>query len=156
MQLSEFDFELPESLIAQTPLAERGASRLLRVDPVQAAVGDFVFADLPGFLNAGDLLVFNDTRVIPARLFGRKATGGRIEVMVERVLGRQQLLAHLRSSKAPKSANCRSLSTPCCGSTSNRRDAQRSASGACAIRSAGRSKSKSLSCMRAPVVKSGV
>ena len=102
MQLSDFDFDLPERLIAQTPLAERSASRLLVVDPIQQALSDREFVDLAGFLRAGDLLVFNDTRVIPARLHGRKASGGKVEVMVERVLDDNQLLAHVRASKAPK------------------------------------------------------
>jgi S-adenosylmethionine:tRNA ribosyltransferase-isomerase len=102
MQLSDFDFDLPERLIAQTPLAERSASRLLVVDPIQQALSDREFVDLADFLRAGDLLVFNDTRVIPARLHGRKASGGKVEVMVERVLDDHQLLAHVRASKAPK------------------------------------------------------
>ena len=102
MQLSDFDFDLPERLIAQTPLAERSASRLLVVDPIQQALSDREFVNLADFLRAGDLLVFNDTRVIPARLHGRKASGGKVEVMVERVLDDHQLLAHVRASKAPK------------------------------------------------------
>ena len=102
MQLSDFDFDLPEDLIAQTPLAERSASKLLRVDPSMAEISDHAFTDLAGFLRAGDLLVFNDTRVIPARLFGNKASGGRVEVMVERIVDDRRLLAHLRASKAPK------------------------------------------------------
>jgi S-adenosylmethionine:tRNA ribosyltransferase-isomerase len=102
MQLSDFDFDLPERLIAQAPLAERSASRMLVVDPLTQALSDRAFVDLGEFLQAGDLLVFNDTRVIPARLFGRKASGGKVEVMVERVLDDHQLLAHVRASKAPK------------------------------------------------------
>ena len=102
MQLSDFDFDLPEQLIAQSPLAERSASRLLVVDPAQQALSNREFVDLAEFLRAGDLLVFNDTRVIPARLHGRKASGGKVEVMVERVLDDNQLLAHVRASKAPK------------------------------------------------------
>jgi len=102
MQLSDFDFDLPERLIAQAPLAERSASRLLVVDPIQQALSDREFVNLADFLRAGDLLVFNDTRVIPARLHGRKASGGKVEVMVERVLDDHQLLAHVRASKAPK------------------------------------------------------
>ena len=102
MQLSDYDFDLPEDLIAQVPLSERSASRLLLVDPDRQLILDHVFGDLTQFVQPGDLLVFNDTRVIPARLFGRKQTGGRIEVMVERVLDSEHLLAHLRSSKSPK------------------------------------------------------
>jgi S-adenosylmethionine:tRNA ribosyltransferase-isomerase len=102
MQLSDFDYPLPEHLIAQAPLADRGASRLLLVDPVGEAVHDHQFSDIESFFEAGDLLVFNDTRVIPARLFGYKQSGGKLEVMVERVLDDEHLLAHIRSSKAPK------------------------------------------------------
>ena len=102
MQLSDFDFDLPDTLIAQAPLAERSASRLLLVDPPRQDISDRAFADLGEFLQAGDLLVFNDTRVIPARLFGRKSSGGKVEVMVERVLDDGRLLAHVRASKSPK------------------------------------------------------
>jgi S-adenosylmethionine:tRNA ribosyltransferase-isomerase len=102
MHLSDFDFDLPSELIAQAPLPERAASRLLLVDPRAQRLDDRRFAEFGDFLRAGDLLVFNDTRVIPARLFGRKASGGKLEVMVERVLDEATLLAHLRSSKAPK------------------------------------------------------
>jgi S-adenosylmethionine:tRNA ribosyltransferase-isomerase len=102
MQIKDYDFDLPAELIAQIPLPERSASRLLVVDPVQTELHDRQFADLGEYLQPGDLLVFNDTRVIPARLFGRKATGGKVEVMVERVLDAETLLAHVRASKAPK------------------------------------------------------
>jgi len=102
MQINDFDFDLPAELIAQTPLPERSASRLLVVDPATASLRDRNFADLGDYLQADDLLVFNDTRVIPARLFGRKSTGGKVEVMVERVLDGEMMLAHVRSSKAPK------------------------------------------------------
>ena len=102
MQINDFDFDLPAELIAQAPLPERNASRLLVVDPATASLNDRNFADLGDYLQADDLLVFNDTRVIPARLFGRKATGGKVEVMVERVLDGEVLLAHVRASKAPK------------------------------------------------------
>ena len=102
MHLTDFDFDLPAELIAQVPLAERAASRLLVVDPSQQALRDRHFTDLGECLRKGDLLVFNDTRVIPARLFGRKASGGKVEVMVERVLDARNLLAHVRASKAPK------------------------------------------------------
>lgn len=102
MQLSDFDYHLPEQLIAQAPLAERSASRLLVVDPLRDQFMDKRFTDLPNLLENGDLLVFNDTRVIPARLFGHKQSGGRVEVLVERVLDDETLLAHIRASKAPK------------------------------------------------------
>jgi S-adenosylmethionine:tRNA ribosyltransferase-isomerase len=102
MPLSDFDYHLPEALIAQAPLAERVASRMLLVDPRRQDFVDRRFTDLAGLVGPADLLVFNDTRVIPARLFGRKSTGGKVEVMVERVLDDKRLLAHLRASKAPK------------------------------------------------------
>lgn len=102
MNLSDFDFDLPTELIAQTPLAERGASRLLMVDPQSQMVSDHGFSDLEDLLDPGDLLVLNDTRVIPARLFGQKESGGKLEVMVERLLDESRLLAHIRSSKSPR------------------------------------------------------
>ena len=98
--LSDFDFELPEALIAQTPATERTASRLL--DGLAHTPQDRIFKDLPGLLRAGDLLVFNNTRVIKARLYGAKSTGGAVEALVERVLPGQEVLAHLRASKSPK------------------------------------------------------
>ncbi len=102
MQLSDFDYQLPAQLIAQAPLAERSASRLLLLDPQADRHMDKRFTDLADLIEDGDLLVFNDTRVIPARLFGRKQSGGKVEVMVERVLDDKTLLAHIRASKAPK------------------------------------------------------
>jgi len=102
MHLSDFDYELPRELIAQIPPPERTASRLLCVDGVTDAIEDRQFTDLPSLLSPGDLLVFNDTRVIKARLFGTKSSGGRVEVLVERVLGDNLALAHLRASHAPK------------------------------------------------------
>ena len=98
--LSDFDFALPPELIAQHPAAERSGSRLL--DGTGAAAVDRVFRDLPSLLNSGDLLVFNDTRVIKARLLGVKATGGQVEALVERVLPDHEVLMHLRASKSPK------------------------------------------------------
>lgn len=99
--LSDFDFALPPELIAQHPAAERSASRLL--DGTAGPPVDRVFRDLPSLLRPGDLLVFNDTRVIKARLHGRKASGGAVEALVERVLpGGREVLAHLRASKSPK------------------------------------------------------
>ncbi|QHE91146.1 tRNA preQ1(34) S-adenosylmethionine ribosyltransferase-isomerase QueA [Pandoraea fibrosis] len=101
--LSDFDFDLPPELIAQTALAERTASRLLEVDGsvTPPHLYDRHFADLPGLLAPGDLLVFNDTRVIKARLFGQKASGGKIEVLVERVIDNRTALAQIRASKSP-------------------------------------------------------
>ena len=105
MQRSDFYFDLPPELIAQQPAAERGASRLLCVDAKNAELTDRQFSDLPDLLRAGDLLVFNDTRVIPARLHGQKASGGKVEVLVERVLDAHHVLAHVRASKTPKPGN---------------------------------------------------
>jgi len=102
MQLSDFEYQLPAQLIAQTPLAQRSASRLLLVDPQGDRHMDKRFTDLTDLIEDGDLLVFNDTRVIPARLFGQKQSGGKVEVMVERVLDDETLLAHIRASKAPQ------------------------------------------------------
>ena len=98
--VDDFDFELPPALIAQHPAAERSASRLL--DGRARLPVERRFRDLPSLLNAGDLLVFNDTRVIKARLFGEKASGGAVEVLVERVLADREVLAQVRASKAPK------------------------------------------------------
>jgi S-adenosylmethionine:tRNA ribosyltransferase-isomerase len=98
--LGDFDFELPPELIAQHPAAERSASRLL--DGRAESPVDRVFRELPGLLQPGDLLVFNDTKVIKARLHGSKATGGAVEALVERVLPQHEVWAHVRSSKSPK------------------------------------------------------
>ncbi len=105
MQRSDFYFELPSELIAQQPTSERGASRLLCVDAAHSQLTDRQFSELPDLLCAGDLLVFNDTRVIPARLHGQKASGGKVEVLVERVLDTKHVLAHVRASKTPKPGN---------------------------------------------------
>ncbi|MFT7671830.1 MAG: S-adenosylmethionine:tRNA ribosyltransferase-isomerase [Gammaproteobacteria bacterium] len=102
MNLSDFDFHLPENLIAQQPLENRSDSRLLVVEPDTDKLADSQFNQLESFLRQDDLLVFNDTRVIPARLFGQKATGGKIEVLVERVIDEKVLLAQVRASKSPK------------------------------------------------------
>jgi S-adenosylmethionine:tRNA ribosyltransferase-isomerase len=102
LKKSDFDYDLPPELIAQAPLAERSASRLLVVPPGDAAFEDRVFRDLPSLLREGDLLVFNDTRVIPARVFGQKATGGRVEIMIERLLSGDRARAQLGVSKSPK------------------------------------------------------
>lgn len=102
MQLADFHFELPDALIARYPQAERSASRLLCMDRQSGALDHRVFRDLAEQLQAGDLLVFNNTKVIPARLFGQKASGGKVEVLVERILDEQRFLAHVRASKSPK------------------------------------------------------
>ncbi len=98
--LSDFDFVLPEALIAQHPATERSGSRLL--DGRSSPSIDRIFRDLPSLLKAGDLLVFNDTKVINARLFGEKATGGKVELLIERVLNGNQVAAHMRVSKKPE------------------------------------------------------
>jgi S-adenosylmethionine:tRNA ribosyltransferase-isomerase len=102
MLLDDFDYHLPDELIAQAPAAERSASRLLHLDGVTGALQDRRFADVLELLQPGDLLVLNDTRVIKARLTGRKATGGQIEVLIERVLDQHEALAQIRASHAPK------------------------------------------------------
>lgn len=102
MRVEDFRYELPEELIAQYPTAERRGSRLLSLPGAEGAPLDRDFSELPELLDPGDLLVFNDTRVIPARLHGRKASGGRIELLVERVLDDRRLLAQLRVSKKPR------------------------------------------------------
>jgi S-adenosylmethionine:tRNA ribosyltransferase-isomerase len=101
MQRSDFHYDLPPELIAQVPLAERRASRLLVLDGATGAVEDRAFTDLPAFLRAADLLVFNDTRVLPARVIGRKPTGGRVELLLERLLGPRSALVHLQASHKP-------------------------------------------------------
>jgi S-adenosylmethionine:tRNA ribosyltransferase-isomerase len=102
MRLSDFHFDLPDAHIAQRPLPERGASRLLDLDGPTWEVRDLEFADLPRLLNPGDLLVFNDTRVIRARLFAHKESGGRVEIPIERLVDGSEAPAHLPASKAPK------------------------------------------------------
>jgi S-adenosylmethionine:tRNA ribosyltransferase-isomerase len=99
VQRADFAYELPEELIAQTPLAERSASRLLVLDGATGYVNDRVFRDLPSLLKAGDLLVFNDTRVVAARLVGHKPSGGRVEIFLERPVGERDALVQLRASK---------------------------------------------------------
>ena len=99
MRISDFNYELPDELIARYPTAERRESRLLEVGSESKHRH---FADLPSLLRAGDLLVFNDTKVIPARLHGQKESGGRVEVLIERITSETQALAHIRASKSPK------------------------------------------------------
>lgn len=102
MKRTDFFYELPQELIAQHPLPERDASRLLALEGSSGAISHHRFADITGFLRPNDLLVFNNTRVIPARLWGQKATGGKVEILVERVTGEHTAVAHIRSSKAPR------------------------------------------------------
>jgi S-adenosylmethionine:tRNA ribosyltransferase-isomerase len=102
MQRQDFYFELPPSLIAQQPSPERTGSRLLHLDSATGIVTDHLFRNLSQFLRAGDLLVFNDTKVIPARLFAQKASGGKVEILIERFLNETCVLAQIRASKSPK------------------------------------------------------
>jgi S-adenosylmethionine:tRNA ribosyltransferase-isomerase len=101
MQRADFHYDLPDDLIARHPVARRSDSRLLHLDGRTGAVSDRQFTDLPGLLGAGDLIVFNDTRVVPARLHGWKDSGGRVEILLERVLDGFRALVQLRSSKSP-------------------------------------------------------
>lgn len=102
MRTEDFNFYLPDALIAQHPTADRTASRLLHVNSNKSDLTDTKFINLPEYLEAGDLLVFNDTRVIKARLFGIKDTGGNVEVMIERVIDQHLAYAQIRASRAPK------------------------------------------------------
>lgn len=102
MQVRDFNYHLPAELIAQKPSRERAASRLLYLDGPTGRISDAVFSDLSGLLLPGDLLVLNDTRVIPARLCGKKDSGGRVEVLVERITGDHRLWAQIRASRSPR------------------------------------------------------
>ncbi len=102
MQRADFYFDLPADRIAQRPLEQRTASRLLCLDGRTGRLDDRVFSDLPQVLEPGDMLVVNDTQVIRARLFGAKATGGRVEILIERVTGQRSALAQVRASKTPR------------------------------------------------------
>ncbi|WP_318520016.1 tRNA preQ1(34) S-adenosylmethionine ribosyltransferase-isomerase QueA [Photobacterium leiognathi] len=105
MQVSDFDFELPDELIARYPRPERTASRLLQMTGNTGELAHKCFKNVLDLVQPGDLLVFNNTRVIPARMFGHKASGGKIEVLVERMLDDKSILAHVRASKPPKPGN---------------------------------------------------
>lgn len=102
MQLSDFHFDLPNELIARYPLENRSECRLLCLDGPSGKLENGIFTDILDKLHEGDLLVFNNTRVIPARLYGRKASGGKIEILVERILDNNRVLAHVKASKSPK------------------------------------------------------
>ena len=105
MRTDDFDFELPDALIAQFPPAVRTASRMLHIDPKNRQLTDRLFTDLPAYLQAGDVLVFNDTRVIKARLYGQKASGGQVELLIERVINEHEALTFIRASHAPKTGS---------------------------------------------------
>ncbi|HEY5807952.1 MAG TPA: S-adenosylmethionine:tRNA ribosyltransferase-isomerase, partial [Povalibacter sp.] len=100
MRRSDFTYDLPENLIAQRPTPQRSGSRLLHLDTSTGAIADRQFIDLPALLRPADLLVFNDTRVIPARVLGTKPTGGQVEILLERILDGRRILAHVHASKA--------------------------------------------------------
>lgn len=102
MRVSDFSFNLPEHLIARYPKADRTASRLMSLDGNTGQIEHLHFIDVLDKVNAGDLLVFNNTRVIPARMFGQKVSGGKIEILVERIIDEHRILAHVKASKAPK------------------------------------------------------
>src|SRR5688572_22919684 len=102
MQLSDFNYELPSDLIARYPLEKRSASRLLCLDKNTGAIQHRHFVDLIEFISSNDLLICNNTRVISARLLGNKQSGGKVEVLVERILDQHRILAQVRASKSPK------------------------------------------------------
>lgn len=102
MKKSDFSYRLPGHLIAQTPLPERSASRLLCMERASGRLNDQRFADFIDLIDSRDVLVFNDTKVIPARLFGSKTTGGKVEILIERILDDRQAVAHVKASKSPK------------------------------------------------------
>jgi len=102
MRVADFSFDLPEELIARYPKENRTASRLMALNGNSGDIQDLTFVDVIEKINEGDLLIFNNTRVIPARMFGQKASGGKIEVLVERLLDDKRFLAHIRASKSPK------------------------------------------------------
>ena len=102
MQLSDFNFTLPKELIAKYPSKTRSSCRLLALDGHTGKIEDKVFTDIVDYINAGDLLIFNNTKVIPARLYGKKVSGGKIEVLIERLLEGNRALAHIKASKSPK------------------------------------------------------
>ena len=104
MRISDFDYDLPDTLIAQRPLPQRSDSRLLYLPEASDTHLDNSVHNLPMLLRPGDLLILNDTKVIPARLLGRKSTGGKVEVLIERMLDLNLALCHVRASKAPQAS----------------------------------------------------
>ena len=111
MLVSDFVFDLPNELIARFPTKNRTDSRLLRLDGNSGDINHHQFADVFDFINEDDLLIFNNTRVIPARLFGQKSSGGKVEVLIERVLDQHRVLAHIKASKSPKEGSILQLGT---------------------------------------------
>ena len=105
MRRDLFHFDLPDDLIARQPALERQGSRLLYLDSGSNVLQHQQFTDLIGHIQSGDLMVFNNTKVIPARLFGEKQSGGKIEVLVERIIDSHTAQAHVRASKSPKQGN---------------------------------------------------
>jgi S-adenosylmethionine:tRNA ribosyltransferase-isomerase len=122
LKRSEFHFELPPELIAQQPLECRSESRLLHLDLDSQRLADRRFKDLASLLRPGDLLVFNNTRVIPARLFGHKETGGHVEILIERLLSDAECLAQLRASKTPRAGSRIRLEDGSCLEVTGRRE----------------------------------
>jgi S-adenosylmethionine:tRNA ribosyltransferase-isomerase len=122
LKLSDFDYALPPELIAQTPAAERTASRLLHLDGATGGLRDLAFRDIVGLIGANDVLVANDTRVIKARLFGRKTSGGRIEVLVERVLAADEAWVQMKVSHPPRPGDTVTLAGDAVTATETQRD----------------------------------
>ncbi|WP_333878788.1 tRNA preQ1(34) S-adenosylmethionine ribosyltransferase-isomerase QueA [Methylobacter sp.] len=122
MKKSDFNYQLPEALIAQKPLAERDASRLLCMDSNAGRIIDRQFTDFIDLIDQRDLLIFNDTKVIPARLFGKKQSGGRVEILIERILDDHRAIAHVRSSKSAKPGTLIELDNDYCCEVLGRAD----------------------------------
>jgi len=123
MKLADFDYDLPPELIAQVPARDRSASRLLHLDGRSGDMRDLAFAQLPELIEPNDVLVLNDTRVIKARLLGRRSTGGRIEVLVERVLAADEALVQIRASHTPRQGEMLTLEDEVRATVLDRRDA---------------------------------
>ena len=105
MRVADFNFELPDELIARFPMEDRTASRLLKLEGNSGEITHHTFSDVLDFVNENDLIIFNNTKVIPARMFGQKASGGKVEVLVERIVDKHTVLAHVRANKSPKVGN---------------------------------------------------
>jgi len=122
MKKSDFNYQLPAALIAQKPLAERDASRLLCMDRNAGAIVDRQFTDFIDLIDQRDLLIFNDTKVIPARLFGKKHSGGKVEILIERILDDHRAIAHVRASKSAKAGTLIELDKGYCCEVLGRAD----------------------------------